>query len=140
MPDMFLVNTGKPLILGNGWGYSSASEDFVLDLFTNSATVSDTTVASDLTPGAWTGYAQVSLPRSSWTTPVVSGTTCTLGTTVVPQWTNTSGSSVNVYGWMLRGAVSGTLYLAQNFSGAPIAIPNTYYLTLYPFQIGLQSY
>ncbi len=83
---------------------------------------------------------QVSLPRSSLIASSLTGNIAYIGTSVVPQWTNGSGSSVNVYGWMLRGVSSGILYAAQNFTGAPVAIPATYTLTLYPFQIGLESY
>jgi hypothetical protein len=137
---MFVVNSGKTILSNQAWGQSSSSEDYVLDLFTNNVTVSDTTVASNLTPGSWTGYAQVSLPRSALTSSTLAANVAYLNTTVVPQWTNGSGGSVSVYGWMMRGASSGTLYAAQNFTGAPVSIPASNTLTLYPFQIGLESY
>lgn len=140
MPDMFISNSYKNRLNDQAFGESSAPEDYVLDLFTNNVTISDTTVAGLLTPGAWTGYLQVSVPKTSLTPAALTGNTSYIGTTVVPQFANTSGSTVSVYGWMMRGAVSGLLVAAQNFSGAPVSIPTGQVLTLYPFQIGQQSY
>jgi hypothetical protein len=142
VPDMFVSNSYKQQLLQQAFGQSSSSEDYVLDLFTNSVTVSDTTVAGSLTPGAWTGYAQVSIPRSSLQSASLTGNTAYMPTAVIPQFTNGSGSSVNVYGWMLRGASSGLLVVAQNFASpvADVAIPAGQVLTLYPFQVGLQSF
>lgn len=140
MPDMFISNSYKNQLNSQAFGQTSSPEDYVIDLFTNNVTVSDTTVASNLTPGSWTSYAQVSLPRTSLTSPALTGNVSYLGTTVVPQFTNGSGSAVNVYGWMMRGASSGLLVAAQNFTSAPVSIPAGLSLTLYPFQIGLESF
>lgn len=140
MPDMFVVNGYKGQILSQGFGQSAASEDYILDLFVNNFTVSDTTVVGNLTPGAWTGYNSVSLPRASLLTPTLTGNVAYMGTSATPLWTNSGVSSVSVYGWMLTGATSGKLVAAQNFTGAPIVIPAGNVLPLVPFQIGLESF
>lgn len=140
MPDMFISNSYKNRLNNQAFGQSSAPEGYVLDLFTNNVTVSDTTIAANLTPGAWSGYVQVAISLASLVSATLTGNVSYITTSVVPQFTNTSGGSVNVYGWMLRGATSGLLVAAQNFTGAPVAIANGATATLYPFQIALESF
>jgi hypothetical protein len=140
MADMFIVNTGKAIWFPTLIANATQNEDYVVDLFTNNVTVSDTTVASGLTPGSWTGYAQVAVARSTFTYSL-SGVQGQETSSVVPQFNNTSGGSVNVYGWMMRGATSGTLYAAANFTvGTPVAIPSLSNLQLNPFRILMQSF
>jgi hypothetical protein len=136
---MFMANEYKNQLMTQAFGTTTSSEDYVVDLFTNNVTVSDTTSHSALTPGAWTGYSQVSVPRSTFSA-ALTGNISYLLSSVVPQFTNGSGSGVNVYGWMMRGASSGLLVCSQNFASPPVSIPATYVLTLYPFQIGGESY
>lgn len=140
MSDMFISNVYKNQLVSQAFGVTGfTAEDYLVDLFTNNFTVSDTTIASNLTPGAWTSYAQIPLPRSSLTA-ALTGNTSNLTSSLAPQFTNGTGSGVTVYGWMLRGATSGLLVCAQNLTGAPVTIPAGQTYTLYPFQIGLQSY
>lgn len=140
MADMFISNSYKARLLNQAFGQSSSSEDYILDLFTNSLNIDDTTTAPDLTPGSWTGYAQVAVPRIALVAAVLSGNVAYIATSLVPLFGNSSGSTQSVYGWMLRGAVSGLLVCSQNFIGAPLSIPNGQTLPMYPFQIGGKSY
>lgn len=141
MPDMFVSNGYKNQLNNQAFDQSHASaEDYQIGLFTNNVTISDTTVIGSLTEATWTSYARVSLPRSALTAAALTGNISYLGTTVVPQFTNGTGSGVTTYGWFMVGVSSGLLVAAQNFSGAPVTIAATNVLTLYPFQIGLESF
>lgn len=140
MPDMFMSNGYKDILIQQAFGATDESEDYYLILFANNIVISDTTVSGDLTPASFAGYANVSIPRSSLTVLNLIGNVQYLGTTVVPTYTNTGGSDEDVYGWALIGVSSGDLVCSQNFLGAPTTIPPSQTLPIYPFQIGLQSW
>lgn len=137
---MFLSNGYKAQLAQQAFGVTSASEDYVIGLFTNNVTVSDATLAANLTTGNWTGYSNVSLPRSAFNNATVVSNVAILGTNTVPQFTNGSNATVNVYGFSMTGANSALLVLAQNFPTVPVPILAGQTLTLFPFQIGTESY
>lgn len=140
MSDMFIANGYKNQLNSQAFGVTGfTAEDYTAKLFSNNATVSDTTAVGGLTEASFSGYAAVSVPRSTLVA-ALSGNTSYLLSSVVPQYTNTSGGSTNVYGWYLVGVTSGLLVCSQNFTSPPLAIPAGQTVTLYPFQIGLQSY
>ena len=141
MSDMFISNGYKNQLNNQAFGQSEAAlEDYQIGLFTNNVTVSDTTLIGALVEASWTSYARVSLPRSALTSAALTGNISYLGTSVVPQFTNGTGGAVATYGWFMVGVTSGLLVVAQNFATPPASIPAGNVLTLYPFQIGLESY
>jgi hypothetical protein len=121
-----VVNSGLILILQWAFGATTGEEeDFVLDLFSNNHTVAFTDTSAAYTVATFPGYAQVSVPRSSFGTPTASGGTGQVVSTVDATYTCTGGTGQLCYGAYLRGAVSGTLIAAGNFNNARNMLPST---------------
>lgn len=139
MPNMVILNDGKKLLLDQAFGQSSSPEDYVVDLYSNNHVPVDVDTAASFTVAAFTGYAQVSIPRASFgAATIVTGPLANLLSSTVPTFTCTGGGGQTVYGFFLRGAISGTAYLAQYFTGGR-AITSGLSEILYPFQIQLGS-
>jgi hypothetical protein len=139
MPNMVLLALGQNILLDQAFAESeTGDEDYVLDLYTNNHSPAVTDTASAFTAGSGSGYAQVSVPRSSFAAASVTGSQSILVSSVVPSYTYTGGSSVTYYGFFMRGATSGIAYLAQYFTGGITLTPGQS-ITLYPFQFQLTS-
>ena len=95
----------------------TAATDLILKLFTNDATISETTVAGDLTEADFTGYSAVTLTGSSWT--ISEGAP---GSADYAEQTFTAGAGISglqlIYGAMLVRATSGRLFAVEKFSAA----------------------
>lgn len=113
--NMVLPDEGKVKILDELFRTTTAREDFVLDLFQNDVVVNDLSTFTDFTVSTFTGYAQVSIPRSSFSAAVIVGGVGAITKSAAPTFTCTGGSAQNAYGWILRGASSGVIYAGQNF-------------------------
>jgi hypothetical protein len=135
---MVILNAGKQLLLDQAFGESSSPEDYVVDLYSNNHVPVDTDTAGAFTTAVFTGYAQVSVPRSSFGAATIVSNLAVLLSSVVPTFSCTGGGGQTVYGFYLRGASSGTAYLAQYFTGGR-AITSGLSEVLYPFQIELGS-
>ena len=114
---------------------------WTLRLFQNNATISETTVLADLTQATFTGYAGVTMTRSSWSSPVIVANHARSTWLLVPtQWVNT-GSTQTIYGCyytdddlnVVRGvfkfntpivvAPGGTIAVLPEFSYATEVVP-----------------
>lgn len=113
--DMVIPNEGKQLILDELFRLTSSRESFVLDLFSSNTTVDDGSTGASFTVATFTGYAQVAISRGAFSPASVTGDVGEIEKTTAPTFTCTGGSAQTVYGWILRGATSGTLYAGQNF-------------------------
>ena len=127
MADTIIIPTcGKikelELILGK-----DLAENLTLKLFTNDADVAS--APADLVAGSFTemtthGYVAKTLTMATWDTPTLASTKAVsqydAGSAV--QWTFTAAVSVNVYGYYVVMATTGTLLWACKFETAkPIA-------------------
>jgi hypothetical protein len=139
MPNMVLLAAGQNILLDQAFAESEAGdEDYVLDLYSNNHTPVITDTAGAFTIATFTGYSQVAIPRSSFAAASVTGSQSILTSSVVPVFSCSGGSGQTVYGFVMRGATSGTAYLAQYFTGG-LAVTAGLSVTLYPFQFQLTS-
>ena len=99
------------------------STDKKYHLFTNNAMPGPATVLADLTEASFPGYASVTVTSGGWTSSGVSGH---VGYKIAPAitFTNSSGSSVSVYGFFVTDSTGTILLAAARFDAAPIVIPN----------------
>jgi len=96
-------------------------------LYTNNHTPVHTDAIGAFTEAAWAGYTSQTL--SPWGAASVSASVASsLGPVVV--FNNTSGGSVNTYGYFATDAGNTTAYFAELFAGAPISIPTGLGLSL----------
>lgn len=100
-------------------------ENMLLKLFTNDLTITDATVAGDFAEMTGQGYAAKTLSMSSWGAPTWDAVNKQASSAYAEQvWNfNGEGGLVNVRGWYLVMATTGTLLLACKF-GAPKPIQN----------------
>lgn len=90
-------------------------------LWVNDITPTAATVLDDLVEATWSGYSPMTLPRSDWTTPVVTYgcAVSTWGTTPIV-WYVTGGPSETVYGYALVDTTAGVIRYVQRFEEADI--------------------
>jgi hypothetical protein len=117
--SLVVTNAGERLMAEYALG-KTAPSTLTLRLFTNNASLSEATVAGDLTELSGNGYAAQALTGASWTV--------TEGDPTVAQhpqmtFTASGGGWGNVYGYYITNA-SGALIWAELFSGGPIPISN----------------
>jgi hypothetical protein len=116
-----IVNNGKTLLLTQELTYLSG---LYWGLFTNNATITDTTTWSALTEAAWTGYARVAVGTCQ--TPTIVANKAVTQPNSYPSFGNTSGSTQTFYGWFLYDATAGELVAAVNIGSTSIANGATY--------------
>jgi len=114
------------------WKDDATPEDKELILFSNDATIADTTVAADLTEITTNGGEKTTLTKASWTAatdadPVVM--VYNSGTGVV----FTITGDLTIYGWAIRGVTSGKIYRAENNGVNTMVNGNTY--TVEPLEV-----
>jgi len=91
-----------------------------LHLFSNNATISDSTVLGDLTECAISGYSAITLTGSSWTVATNTGTT----SATYAQQTFTLTGSGNVYGYYVTDNAGTGLLWVEKFTDAPHTFPS----------------
>ncbi|WP_165068276.1 hypothetical protein [Paludisphaera rhizosphaerae] len=109
-----------------------SGEDWSLCLYISAISGTESSAAATYTAAeaSFTGYSRKTLTRAvgagNWATPSLSApssawstrTQVATATYAAQSWTNTSGSSVTVYGYFLLGATSGKLILFEPFASA----------------------
>lgn len=98
-------------------GFSTPGNQ-LLKLYTNNATLSDTTVAGDLTEMSSLGYAAKTLNKGSWS--VASSSNVGTATYAQQTWTFSAGSAVTVYGYYVTDSTTGLLLWAEAFGTAKV--------------------
>lgn len=138
--NMVIPNEGKILWLNAALKLEMAGpfESWVVDLFTNNVLVSDSSTAAGFTLATFTGYAQVSVLRSQFAYPTITSNVAYTQRSSAPSFTCTGGSAQTCYGWIMRGATSGTIWAGQNFDVARI-MSSGVTETLNPFKFGLKT-
>jgi hypothetical protein len=109
------------VVLANNWLNKVAPQNQTLVLFQNNWTPAETDTAASYTECTFPGYAAKALAGADWT--VTSGAPTQA---VAPQqtWTCTGATNQNVYGYMMKQAVSGIIMVAERLSGVPFLIQN----------------
>lgn len=110
------VPNGAESILAQYAVNKTASQNLVLRLFKNNATISETTAAEDLTEATFTGYSAITLTGASWTE---SG-----GVASYDQQTFTSSADQTeelIYGAYCTRASGGELMIVEKFT-SPVPI------------------
>jgi hypothetical protein len=139
MPNMTILNAGKQLLLDQAFAESeSGNEDYVVALYQNNHTPLDPDTASNFTVCNFTGYANVTVPRSSFNAAVIVSNLAVLTSTVSPTYNCTGGNTQTAYGFVVLGNTSGTAYAAQAFNSG-LLVSNGLSVVLTPFQFELGS-
>jgi len=131
---MIIPDAGKIKAVQEVFRAVGTRESFVLRLFTDPTAVGNLDVVDDYSFPSNPGLEAISVSRSSWEPAVIVGDVAQLLRLPAPSWTQTSGAPVTVYGWILYGADTDTIYAGQTFD-----TPHTFTigatLTLDPFKI-----
>jgi len=118
---LVVPNNGEGTALAN-FVNKTAPEDGVLFLFKSNTTPAETDVTASYTEADFTGYASQALTGAT--------ATVTEGAPSNAAWAQKTFTSSadqtlqNVYGYGVKGSVSGKIKWAERFSGAPFAIQN----------------
>ena len=118
-----IVNDGKKVLLDF---QSSGLSTCYWRLGTNDVVVSPTTVLTDITEAAWSGYAQQAMNSMNAATLVGSRAQATPAAN--PTFSNTSGSDQTFYMVYLMDPVSGKLVDARNIGATTIPDGQDYVL------------
>lgn len=109
---------------------TSDSENYSLRLYRNSYVPHSGSVLSDFTIANFTNYANKTIARGDWSTPVTNGSNKGQSTVATQSWT--CGASGNtIYGYYVVGATSGKVLWAEKFD-TPRVLANTDVLNLTP--------
>jgi hypothetical protein len=119
-----IVDTGKKVLLDMQLTPLAAC---YWHLFTNNQTISNTTVLTDLTLAAWTGYNFVNVGTLG-ASAIISHVAVTLPA-ANPTFTNGSVSPVTFFGWALTDSGRTTLIAAVNIGSTAIPAGGTYTLS-----------
>lgn len=96
------------------------TEDYIVRLYQNNYSPSNTTVVGDFTEANFTSYTAKTLARSDWASPSTVGTKAE-STGTVQSWT--CGATGNtVYGYYVVGSTSGVCLWAEQFVAARILV------------------
>ena len=102
-------------------------------LYTNNVSPGHLDTLATYTEASFAGYAAVNV--SSWGASTIDSGFHANSTASQISFTNSSGSSQNVYGYYVTDTGSGFLWYAELFAGAPIAIANGTSLFLTPVML-----
>ena len=138
MSNMVIVNAGKQLLLNNALTNSGTVEDFIVGLYQNNHVPTDTDTLAAYTDATFTGYTTFNVPRSTFSAATIVSNVAVTTSSLSPSFTCTGGAAQTVYGFYMKGATSGTLYLAQYFPTARVMSTGSTE-TLTPFAIDLES-
>jgi hypothetical protein len=114
-----LVDVGKlsnlSSLIGNQFPSAKAF------LYANNYTPVHGSVFSNFTECSFTGYARQTV--AGWSAPVLDASFNASSTAGAVTFTNSGGSSTNVYGWgLLLSPAFTTLLVAELFAGAPLVV------------------
>lgn len=140
MANMVIPDAGKLLLAE--WMLKTESASFGalgLALFTNNYTPVDGSIFSSFTPASFTGSSAITVARSDWDAPSLTGHVAYIGVTPPPSWTCTAGGPQTCYGWFLYDITTSTVIAAQRFATARVMDVGAVE-ALDPFQIGLQTF
>lgn len=139
---MFMVvpDAGKRLLLE--WaltGDGSSYESFSIKLFKNDYTPDDDTVIGDFDESDFGGYSEFLTARSDFLDPDIAGHVAFTDRDGAPEYSCTSGSAQDAYGWYMVGVDSSTVLFAQRFDFPRSMAPGAT-ITLDPFRIKLKTF
>lgn len=120
----FIVPTAAELDTLTDMIASILSGSFYMRLYTSSITINSGTTLSSLNAveATFTGYSAVQL--TTWSTPALDGSNAAASLTTQGQFTPTAGGgSGNLYGYYITNSARTKFYGAEQFSGAPITVP-----------------
>ena len=93
-------------------------------LFTNNVTITENSTLAGLTEAVASGYAAVTVPPANFTLVGLAANNGSVMAAPISNGTNTSGSTVNVYGYYVTDLGNTVLLAAANFDSPPIAVTN----------------
>ena len=132
--NMIIPDAGKIRAVEEVFRATGSRESFNLALFTEPTAAGNLLVYEDYSRAGGGGLDPIAIARTSFEPAVIAGEVAQLLRLPAPSWTQTSGSPVTVYGWILSGADTEIIYCAQTFD-----TPHTFTigatLTLDPFKI-----
>lgn len=137
--NMVMPDEGKADVLDELFRLTSSRPTWTLYLFSSNTTVGDASTFSDFTIATFTGYSNISIARADWSAATVSSNIGNITKTTAPTFSCTGGSAQNVYGWILRSAISGKIWFGQNFD-TPINMVNGATLAIDPMTIKDKTY
>lgn len=98
---------------------TAETEAYVLKLYQNSYAPGPTSTATNFTEANFTNYAAVTIARSSWATPTLTGSNIAQSQVAQQSWT--CGATGNtIYGYYVLGATSGKVLWAEEFATARV--------------------
>lgn len=115
---LIVTNSGENLFNGYVFKSTSISENFVLCLYTNNYDPVATSTTANFTEASFTDYTSKTLTRGSFNDPSTNGSGKSEISYASQTWTVGTGSSATIYGYYVKGSVTGTTYLAEKFSTA----------------------
>ena len=108
-------NAGEVVNLSYFVGKTASTENVKYQLFATNITPAETDTAGTYTIATGGGYADITLTGSSWT---VTGGAPTSASYAQQTWTFTGTLTTNptIYGYIVVGATTGTLFWAESFT------------------------
>lgn len=97
----------------------SLLDSFLWGLFTSNTTITESTVLTDLTEAAWTGYSRQS--ATGWGSITLMPPRQVAVPSSNPTFSNTSGSAQSFYGWFVVDSGGTVLIAATNIGLTSIA-------------------
>jgi hypothetical protein len=113
-----IVDAGVAKLLASELSYLST---LTWALFTSNTTILNTTLFTDLTEAAWTGYARVA--SSGWGNPTAALPRQQTVPNTMPVFNNTSAAPVTFQGWALIDTSTGPPTLIAAVNTGPLVIP-----------------
>jgi hypothetical protein len=121
-PDGNGTNSGDNGLIGILQRFISAG--FHYHLFSNNVTIGTGTTLASLTEVTATGYAAVTVSSGAFTLVGLASHNGSVMASPIGFGTNSSGGSVNCYGYYVTDTSNTVLLAAANFDSAPVAVPN----------------
>jgi hypothetical protein len=122
MTPLVVPNAGEQIAL-EALVNKTAPQNLRYRLYTNNITPAETDVAGTYTEATFTGYAGQTLTGANWT--VTPGAPTLAGHAQLTFASTANQTLQNVYGYYVTQVTSGTIVLAERFTGAPFAIQNS---------------
>jgi hypothetical protein len=114
-----IPNEGKTrwldLAIGGG---TPTDTTFDVKLFQNNYTPTDSDTSASYTEATFTGYASVSVARSTYAASTIGSNIATSVSSATPTFTCTGGSAQTIYGAYVVGHTSGKVFAAVRFDNA----------------------
>jgi hypothetical protein len=101
-----------------------AATGFHFHLYTNAATINQSILLAGLTECVATGYAKVTVAASAFTLVGLASNNGSIMAAPIGFGTNTSGASVNCYGYYVTDESDTVLLAAAQFDSAPVVVAN----------------